>query len=82
MSVQTRTDRRVMRLFGEAVKDARDRCSMSQEDLAEAAQLSRKDVSDIERGTRNPGLTVILRLAMALDVPVASLLSRCSPVVR
>ena len=47
---------------------------MAQESLAEAAELSRNYISDIERGVRNPGLIALVRLARALRVDVAQLI--------
>ena len=46
---------------------------ISQEELAERADLHRTYVSDVERGARNLSLESITRLARALDVSVSSL---------
>jgi transcriptional regulator with XRE-family HTH domain len=46
---------------------------LSQEELAERAELHRTYVSDIERGARNPSLRSIDRLAKALKVSYATL---------
>ena len=51
----------------------RDR-SLSQELLADKANLHRTYVSGIERGRRNPTATVIEALASALEVAPAELL--------
>lgn len=48
----------------------------SQETLAEHAALDRTYVSQIERGIGNPSLETMARLASALQVNVADLLSR------
>lgn len=48
--------------------------SWSQEEFAHRAGLHRTYVSDLERGARNPTITVVDKLAVALDVPVGSLL--------
>lgn len=47
----------------------------SHQALAHQAGLDRTYVSGIERGTRNPTLDIIYRLARALSLPVAVLLS-------
>lgn len=47
----------------------------SQEALAEASELHRTYISGIETGTRNPTLTVVERIARALDVTSAELLA-------
>ncbi|MGE0409484.1 MAG: helix-turn-helix domain-containing protein [Amphiplicatus sp.] len=46
----------------------------SQEDLAEESGLHRTYVSGIERRKRNPTITVVDRLAVALKVPMGALL--------
>lgn len=46
----------------------------SQEEFAHQAGLHRTYVSDLERGARNPTITVIDKLAVALGVSVGALL--------
>lgn len=46
----------------------------SQEEFAHQAGLHRTYVSDPERGARNPTITVVDKLAVALGVPVGALL--------
>ena len=46
----------------------------SQEEFAHQAGLHRTYVSDLERGARNPMITVVDKLAVALGVPVGALL--------
>ena len=46
----------------------RELVRLSQEDLADRAELDRTYVSGIERGRRNPTLKVLQRLADALGV--------------
>ena len=47
---------------------------MSQEAFAFEAKIHRTYVSDIERGTRNPTITVVEKLAVALGVKMGQLL--------
>jgi transcriptional regulator with XRE-family HTH domain len=54
--------------FGQAIRAIRNRRGVSQESLALQCGLDRTYISGIERGTRNPSLTNILKLAAALDV--------------
>jgi two-component system response regulator len=63
----------VKRLFGESVKGRRNQLGISQEKLAERANLHRTYISDVERGSRNVSLENIERLAHALDVSVSVL---------
>jgi transcriptional regulator with XRE-family HTH domain len=59
--------------FGQAMRAIRNRRGISQESLALQCGLDRTYISGIERGTRNPSLTNILKLAAALDVRPAEL---------
>jgi transcriptional regulator with XRE-family HTH domain len=60
-------------VFGQGIRAIRGRRGVSQESLALQCGLDRTYISGIERGTRNPSLTNILKLAAALDVPPAEL---------
>ncbi len=62
-------------LFGRRLRELRLGRQLTQEALAEAAGITSTYTSDIERGKRAPSLTIILRLAQALDVDVADLLA-------
>ena len=59
--------------FGKAVRRRRRELDLSQEELAERAELHRTYVSDIERGDRNPSLENIEKLARALNLKVSEL---------
>jgi transcriptional regulator with XRE-family HTH domain len=61
--------------FGRNVKAARERRNLTQEDLEGLTGLRRSYVSDLERGTRNPTVRALERLAVALQVLPAELLS-------
>jgi transcriptional regulator with XRE-family HTH domain len=64
----------ILAAFGQNVKACRGACKFTQEVLAERAGLDRTYISDIERGTRNPGVKNIARLAKALGIPSAKLM--------
>ena len=59
--------------FGQSVAKHRRAKGLSQEALAEKADLDRTYLSDIERGVRNPGIKIVIRLARALRVSVDQL---------
>jgi len=61
--------------FGENVRALRKSKGYSQEGFAHHVDLDRTYIGGIERGERNPGLKVILRLAEALDVDASQLFS-------
>lgn len=62
------------RILGVNVRRARKRLGKSQEELALDVGMKRGYLSDLERGTRNPSVKAIARLAAALGVDPASLL--------
>ncbi len=55
-------------ILGRNVREVRLRRGLSQEALALEADMKRSYVSDLERGTRNPSVKAIERLAIALGV--------------
>lgn len=59
--------------LGQSLKRHREASGQSQEQLAEAADIDRTYVSDIERGNRNPGIKNIARLAKGLGITTAQL---------
>lgn len=60
--------------FGERVKAVRQEQGLSQEDLADQADLHRNYISQIECGRRNLSLLNILKLARALKVSASKLI--------
>jgi len=62
--------------LGAAIKRERSNLGISQGELAERAGLHRTYVSDVERGTRNPSIQSVEKLARALHVSVAKLYER------
>lgn len=59
--------------FGRNVARLRDEKGFSQDKLAEKADLDRTYLSGIERGVRNPGIKVVIKVARALGVTVDQL---------
>jgi transcriptional regulator with XRE-family HTH domain len=55
-------------IFGEIVRGVRKGHAWTQEDLAERAGLTTTYVGQVERGDKVPSLTVVLKLALALEV--------------
>ena len=60
-------------VFGRRVRELREERKLSQEKLAELAQLHRNYVGGIERGERNVGLLNIVKLAHGLNVRTSKL---------
>lgn len=63
----------VLRKFGQNVREKREALDLSQEALAERADLDRTYVGGIERGERNPTIVSAARIARALKTSVAKL---------
>ncbi|MEA2417510.1 MAG: hypothetical protein QOI58_4167 [Thermoanaerobaculia bacterium] len=61
--------------FGDTLRRLRNERGLSQERLAEAANLTADYVGFVERGENVPTLTVILKLAGALSVDACDLLA-------
>src|SRR5205809_7528918 len=59
--------------FGAEVKRRRTDLGISQEELAERANLHRTYVSDVEAGKRNPSLASIQRLTLALGASLGAI---------
>lgn len=49
---------------------------LSQEAFADEVGIHRTYISDLERGKRNPTITVVDKIAAALDVPLSELLDK------
>jgi len=60
--------------FGQSMAKHRRAKDLSQEALAEKANLDRTYLSDIERGVRNPGIRNVVLIAKALGIPASDLL--------
>ncbi|WP_374596955.1 helix-turn-helix domain-containing protein [Brevundimonas sp.] len=61
--------------LGANVKRLREQLGLSQEQLAFDAEMHRTYISGIERGVRNPTVTVLERLAIALKTKSSDLLT-------
>jgi DNA-binding XRE family transcriptional regulator len=61
------------RTFGKNLREARRTASLSQEELAERADVDRSAISVYERGRREPNLRTIVKLAHALEISTETL---------
>ena len=64
----------IRKRLGSNIRRLRTERGLSQEAFADLANIHRTYVSDIERGARNPTITIVQRLGDALGVAVADLL--------
>jgi DNA-binding XRE family transcriptional regulator len=65
---------RLLAAFGENLRAARERRSLSQEALAEVVNVHRTHLGALELGQREPGLAMLLILAHGLRVSPGALL--------
>jgi transcriptional regulator with XRE-family HTH domain len=63
--------------FGRVIREQRTEKGLSQERLAEAADLNRSYLGEIERGEVTPSLATAEKLAAALRLRLSTLVSRC-----
>ena len=61
-------------LFGRRLRELRKERGLTQEELAESADLSGNYISDLELGLKVPSLTILVRLSQALNVATSDLL--------
>jgi transcriptional regulator with XRE-family HTH domain len=64
---------RALITFGQNVARIRNDKGWSQDKLAEKADIDRTYLSGIERGVRNPGVRVVIKLARSLGVTTDAL---------
>lgn len=53
-------------IFGEVLKELRNKAGISQEDLANECELDRSFISMLERGLRMPTIETLFKLSKAL----------------
>lgn len=66
---------KLLSVFGDFVRKQRKAKGMSQEQLADKAELHRTYIGMIERGEKNITLLNILKIANALEIAPSTLLS-------
>ena len=73
---------RVIRRFGQRIRELRETKGWSQETFAEECGLHRTYIGAIELGERNVSLVNIERIATALGVPIAELFPGLAATIR
>jgi transcriptional regulator with XRE-family HTH domain len=67
------SSRKIYRILGEAVRVKRKKARLSQEQLAEKADLTRNYIGDIERAEKKITLETLAKIAKALKCRVREL---------
>ena len=78
----TFVDMDIKKKFGKQVKKFRLEKGLSQEALANQADLDRTYIPSIEKGDRNVSITVIEKIAKALQVKIVELLDEIDDAVK
>ena len=73
------TDRQILRLIGQRVREARLKADMTQECLAELVDVHWKTIGHIERGSYPIALTTFARLSQFLETSPNQLLEGLQP---
>jgi transcriptional regulator with XRE-family HTH domain len=63
-------------MLGEELRKARERATLTQEQLSFRAGLSRPYVSQLERNLKSPTVDTLFRICDALDVSVVNVIRR------
>lgn len=62
--------------FAQAIKRLRQEQGLSQEELAERAELHRNYIGSVERGERNVGIDNMERIAQALNTELVEMIGK------
>lgn len=66
--------------LGDAIRERREKLGLSQEALADAAEVHVTHLGGVERGVRNPNYATLTRIAGALNVPLGALVTRADAI--
>ena len=75
-AVSETNESKIKQRFGKAVRRRRRELDLSQEALAERADVHRTYIANIERGELNPSLENIEKIAKALEMTIADFLAQ------
>jgi transcriptional regulator with XRE-family HTH domain len=67
------SETQVLGALAHRIKTMRRRHRLTQEQLAHKAAMQRSYLADLERGSRNPSIRTLVRIANAFGVPVSAL---------
>jgi len=67
--------------FGKVIKQLREEQELSQQELADYAELDRSYISDMERGRYNPTLQTIYKLSEILKIKPNKLIEKVDKIM-
>jgi transcriptional regulator with XRE-family HTH domain len=68
--------------FGKVIKQLREEGGMSQQEVADMAEIDRTYLSDLERGLYNPSLSVVYQLAEIFKMSAYELVKKVDAEMR
>jgi predicted transcriptional regulator len=68
--------KKIPRTFGVQLKSIREQEGFSQEDLARLTGMDRTFISLMERGLRQPTLTTLSKISVALEIPLSKIITQ------
>jgi DNA-binding XRE family transcriptional regulator len=74
--VKTKVRMMIVKVFGQVLRELRVSKKLSQEKLAELTDLDRTYISLLERGQRQPSLTTIFKVSIALGIRPSDLVEK------
>ncbi len=63
----------IYRMVGKKIREERKKLKLTQEELAEKADITANFLGHIERGTKRPTLNTLRKIADVLQIPMAAL---------
>lgn len=69
-----RSNEALVAAFAEALRQARAQAGMTQEELADRAQVSVRFISFLETGKRQPSLSALAAVSEGLKLPMSALI--------
>ncbi|MBA7468330.1 hypothetical protein ES707_03573 [subsurface metagenome] len=63
----------IYRMVGKRIREERRRLKLTQEELAEKADITANFLGHIERGTKRPTLNTLKKIADVLQIPIVAL---------
>ena len=69
-----RSNQLLIAAFADALREARQKAGLTQEDLAERADVSVRFISLLETGKRQPSLSALAAVSAGLEIPMSALI--------
>ncbi len=68
-----------LKFLGENVKRKRMQLSISQQELADNANVAKSTIQRIEKGQLNPTITILYKISESLEIDICELIKKNKP---